>query len=65
MPEHPTCPVCGGRCRIARDRATGACRLVALQDRRLLLRIERLEAALLRVRAAVKSEAKARPRRLR
>jgi hypothetical protein len=64
MPIGRECPVCGARCRLARDRSTGGRRLAALQERGLLARVERLEAALLRVRASVKAEAHRRRRRL-
>jgi hypothetical protein len=62
MPIGRECPVCGARCRLARDRSTGGRRLAALQERGLLARVERLEAALLRVRASVKAEAQRRRR---
>ena len=63
MSEVVDCPTCGARCRIERDAATGTLRLVHLQDRQMIRKIDQLKGALLRVRAAVKADAKARPPR--
>lgn len=56
MPQHRRCPECGAPCRRIREPSTGKPRCVALQDKTLLRRLQRLEDAMERLRAAVKAE---------